>query len=185
MSPLETGFGYLAVAGTAIIWANVSAVLVNRVGVKPVMMFGMALLSVGLILFTQVSVDGSYWTDLFPGFLVIGLGMPFVFVPVTIAAVAGVSHDEAGLASGLINTSQQIGGALGIAVLSAIATSATSDAFAGGTAQPQALVDGFTRAFWVAAIAAAVGVAAIAVFVRRSELVQAAEPAAEPAPAAG
>ena len=113
MSPLETGFGYLAVAGTAIIWANVSAVLVNRVGVKPVMMVGMSLLCVGLIFFTQVSVDGSYWTDLFPGFLVIGLGMPFVFVPVTIAAVAGVSHDEAGLASGLINTSQQIGGALG------------------------------------------------------------------------
>ena len=163
MSPLETGFGYLAVAGTAIIWANVSAVLVNRVGVKPVMLVGMALLSVGLLLFTQVSVDGSYWTDLFPGFLVIGLGMPFVFVPVTIAAVAGVSHDQAGLASGLINTSQQIGGALGIAVLSAIATSATSDAIAGGTAQPQALVDGFTRAFWVAAIAAAVGVGAIAV----------------------
>jgi EmrB/QacA subfamily drug resistance transporter len=184
MSPLETGFGYLAVAGTAIIWANVSAVLVNRVGVKPVMLVGMSLLSVGLLLFTQVSVDGSYWADLFPGFLVIGLGMPFVFVPVTIAAVAGVSHDQAGLASGLINTSQQIGGALGIAVLSAIATSTTSDAISGGTAQPQALVDGFTRAFWVAAIAAAVGVAAIAIFVRRSELVQAADPAAEPSPAA-
>ena len=183
MSPLETGFGYLAVAGTAIIWANVSAMLVNRVGVKPVMLVGMALLSVGLLLFTQVSVDGSYWTDLFPGFLVIGLGMPFVFVPVTIAAVAGVSHDQAGLASGLINTSQQIGGALGIAVLSAIATSVTSDAVAGGTAQPQALVDGFTRAFWVAAIAAAVGVGAIAVFVRRSELAQPAEQG-EPAPAA-
>jgi EmrB/QacA subfamily drug resistance transporter len=184
MSPLETGFGYLAVAGTAIIWANVSAVLVNRVGVKPVLLIGMSLLSVGLLLFTQVSVDGSYWTDLFPGFLVIGLGMPFVFVPVTIAAVAGVSHDQMGLASGLINTSQQIGGALGIAVLSAIATSTTSDAISGGTAQPQALVDGFTRAFWVAAIAAAVGVAAIAIFVRRSELVQAGEAAAEPAPVA-
>ena len=184
MSPLETGFGYLAVAGTAIIWANVSAVLVNRVGVKPVLLIGMSLLSVGLLLFTQVSVDGSYWTDLFPGFLVIGLGMPFVFVPVTIAAVAGVSHDQMGLASGLINTSQQIGGALGIAVLSAIATSTTSDAISGGTAQPQALVDGFTRAFWVAAIAAAVGVAAIAIFVRRSELVQAGDAAAEPAPVA-
>jgi MFS family permease len=184
LSPLETGFGYLAVAGTAIIWANVSAVLVNRVGVKPVLLIGMSLLCVGLLLFTQVSVDGSYWTDLFPGFLVIGLGMPFVFVPVTIAAVAGVSHDQAGLASGLINTSQQIGGALGIAVLSAIATSVTSDALAGGTAQPQALVDGFTRAFWVAAIGAAVGVVAIAVFVRRSELVQASEQATEPAPVA-
>jgi EmrB/QacA subfamily drug resistance transporter len=170
LSPLETGFGYLAVAGTAIIWANVAAVLVNRVGVKPVMLVGMALLGVGLVLFTQVSVDGSYWADLFPGFLVIGLGMPFVFVPVTIAAVAGVSHDEAGLASGLINTSQQIGGALGIAVLSAIATSIADDNIASGTDPPQALVDGFTTAFWVAAAGAAVGVAAIAVFVRRSEL---------------
>jgi EmrB/QacA subfamily drug resistance transporter len=181
LSPLETGFGYLAVAGTAIIWANVSAMLVNRVGVKPVMLVGMSLLSVGLLLFTQVSVDGSYWADLFPGFLVIGLGMPFVFVPVTIAAVAGVSHDQAGLASGLINQSQQIGGALGIAVLSAIATSTTDNALADGTSQPQALVDGFTNAFWVAAVVAAVGVAAIAVFVRRSELAQA--PEAEPATA--
>jgi EmrB/QacA subfamily drug resistance transporter len=177
LSPLETGFGYLAVAGTAILWANVSALLVNRVGVKRVMLIGMALLSVGLLFFTQVSVDGSYWTDLFPGFLVIGLGMPFVFVPVTIAAVAGVSHDQAGLASGLINTSQQIGGALGIAVLSAIATSTTDDALAGGAATPQALVDGFTTAFWIAAAAAAVGVVAIAVFVRQSELAAHLEPA--------
>jgi EmrB/QacA subfamily drug resistance transporter len=178
LSPLETGFGYLAVAGTAIVWANVAAVLVNRVGVKPVMLAGMALLCVGLVFFTQVSAGGSYWSDLFPGFLVIGLGMPFVFVPVTIAAVAGVSHDDAGLASGLINTSQQIGGALGIAVLSAIATSVTEDGIAGGTAPPQALVDGFSTAFWVAAAGAAVGVAAIAVFVRRSELAQDAEAAA-------
>jgi len=181
LSPLETGFGYLAVAGTAIIWANVAAFLVNRGGVKGVLLVGMALLAVGLVFFAQVSVDGSYWSDLFPGFLVIGLGMPFVFVPVTIAAVAGVSHDQAGLASGLINTSQQIGGALGIAVLSAIATSITSDEMATGTDQAQALVDGFSTAFWVAAAGAAVGVAAIALFVRQSELAPQAEP--EPASA--
>ncbi len=184
LSPLETGFGYLAVAGTAILWANVAAVLVNRGGVKPVLLVGMSLLAVGLVTFTQISVDGSYWTDLFPGFLIIGLGMPFVFVPVTIAAVAGVSHDEAGLASGLINTSQQIGGALGIAVLSAIATSITSDAVATGTDQAQALVDGFAAAFWVGAAIAAVGVVAIAVFVRQSELAPQAEPEPAPAPAA-
>jgi EmrB/QacA subfamily drug resistance transporter len=182
MSPLETGFGYLAVAGTAIIWANVAAAIVNKVGgVKPVMLIGMSLFVVGLVYFSQVSVDGSYWTDLFPGFLVIGLGLPFVFVPVTIAALAGVSHDEAGLASGLINTSQQIGGALGIAVLSAIATNITSNAIETGTDQPQALVDGFTAAFWVAAAIAAVGVVAIAVFVKASELAPVLQPEPEPA----
>jgi EmrB/QacA subfamily drug resistance transporter len=182
MSPLETGFGYLAVAGTAIIWANVAAAIVNKVGgVKPVMLIGMSLFVVGLVYFSQVSVDGSYWTDLFPGFLVIGLGLPFVFVPVTIAALAGVSHDEAGLASGLINTSQQIGGALGIAVLSAIATNITSDAIKTGTDQPQALVDGFTTAFWVAAAIAAAGVVAIAVFVKASELAPVLQPEPEPA----
>jgi EmrB/QacA subfamily drug resistance transporter len=185
MSPLRTGLGYLAVAGTAILWANVAALLVNRVGVKPILMVGMALMGVGLVFFTQISADGSYWSDLFPGFLIIGLGMPFVFVPVTIAAVAGVSHDEAGLASGLINTSQQIGGALGIAVLAAVANHVTTSQAADGTAAAQAAVDGFTAAFWIAAAAAAVGVAAIAVFVRRSELVtgSAPEPEGEPATA--
>ena len=133
-SPLETGVGYLAVAGTAIIWANVAAAAVTRVGVKPALVFGMALMTVGLLYFTQVSVDGSYWTDLFPGFLIIGLGMPFAFVPITIAAVAGTKPQEAGLASGLINTSQQIGGAVGIAILSTIAVSTTTDDVAAGAA---------------------------------------------------
>jgi EmrB/QacA subfamily drug resistance transporter len=177
LSPLETGVGYLAVAGTSILWANVAAALVNRVGVKPILLAGMTLLGVGLVTFTQVSVGGSYWADLFPGFLIIGLGMPFVFVPVTIAAVAGVTQEQAGLASGLINTSQQIGGALGIAVLSAIATNVTTGALDTGASEPQALVDGFTAAFWVGAAAAAVGVVAIAVFVRQDELAANAEPA--------
>jgi energy-coupling factor transporter transmembrane protein EcfT len=181
-SAMKTGVAYLACAGTAIIWANVAAAIVNKVGgVKPVMLVGMSLFVVGLVYFAQVSVDGSYWSDLFPGFLVIGLGLPFVFVPVTIAALAGVSQDQAGLASGLINTSQQIGGALGIAILSAIATSITSDAVSTGTSQPQALVDGFTTAFWVAAAIAAVGVVAIAVFVRASELAPQLQPEPEPA----
>lgn len=181
MSPLETGFGYLAVAGTAILWANVAAMLTNRVGVKPILLAGMSLMGVGLLWFTQISVDGSYWTDLFPGFLLIGIGMPFVFVPVTIAALAGVSEDQAGLASGLINTSQQIGGALGIAVLAAIANRVTAAAVGDGTEAAQATVDGFAVAFWIAAAAAFVGVAAIAMLVRQSEIAPAGE--VEPAPA--
>ena len=132
-SPLETGVGYLAVAGTAVIWANVAAIAVNRVGVKPALIFGMAMLTLGLLYFTQVSVDGSYWSDLFPGFLIIGLAIPFAFVPITIAALAGTKPEEAGLASGLINTSQQIGGAVGIAILSTIAVTTTDDQLSSGT----------------------------------------------------
>jgi EmrB/QacA subfamily drug resistance transporter len=157
-SPLKTGVGYLAVAGTAIIWANVAAAAVTRVGVKPALVFGMSLMTVGLLYFTQVSVDGTYWKDLFPGFLIIGLGMPFAYVPIFIAAVAGTKPQEAGLASGLINTSQQIGGAVGIAILSTIAVTTTTDAITTGTQTPVALTDGFAAAFWAGAAIAFAGV---------------------------
>jgi EmrB/QacA subfamily drug resistance transporter len=170
LSPLETGVGYLAVAGTAIIWANVAAAAVTRVGVKPALVFGMSLMTVGLLYFTQVSVDGSYWADLFPGFLIIGLGMPFAFVAVTIAAVAGTKREEAGLASGLINTSQQIGGAVGIAILSTIAVSTTTDDLSQGVAQPVALTDGFQAAFWAGAAIAFAGVLVSLFLVRGRDL---------------
>jgi len=180
-SPLETGVGYLAVAGTAVIWANVAAAAVNRVGVKPALVFGMSLLTLGLLYFTQVSVDGSYWTDLFPGFLIIGLAIPFAFVPVTIAALAGTKPHEAGLASGLINTSQQIGGAVGIALLSTIAVSTTDNALSDGTAVPQALTDGFVNAFWAGAAIAFVGVLVSVFMVRGRDLQQQEVVVGEPA----
>jgi EmrB/QacA subfamily drug resistance transporter len=170
LSPLETGVGYLAVAGTAIIWANVAAAAVTRVGVKPALVFGMSLMTVGLLYFTQVSADGSYWSDLFPGFLIIGLGMPFAFVAITIAAVAGTKPQEAGLASGLINTSQQIGGAVGIAILSTIAVSTTTDDLSQGIAQPVALTDGFQNAFWAGAAIAFAGVLVSLFLVRGRDL---------------
>ena len=135
-SAMKTGVGYLAVAGTAIVWSAVAAQLVTRIGVKPVLAAGMTSLTAGLVYFTQVSVGGSYLGDLLPGFLLVGFGIGFSFVPISIAALAGVQPAEAGLASGLINTSQQIGGALGIAALSTIATSRTEDAVAAGTAFP-------------------------------------------------
>jgi MFS family permease len=115
-------------------------------------------------------VDGSYLGDLLPGFLVIGLGIGFAFVPISIAALAGVQPAEAGLASGLINTSQQIGGALGIAALSTIATTRTDDALSGGSALPAALVDGFQAAFLAGAGIAILGVIAGLVLIRRDEL---------------
>jgi EmrB/QacA subfamily drug resistance transporter len=169
-SPIQTGLAYLAVAGTAVIWANVAAAAVNKVGVKPALILGMSLLTVGLVYFTQVSVGGSYWADLFPGFLVLGLAIPFAFVPITIAALAGTKPQEAGLASGLVNTTQQIGGAVGIAILSTIAVSTTDDAVADGTAVPTALTDGFVNAFWAGAAIAFVGVLVSIFMVRGRDL---------------
>ena len=169
-SPLKTGMAYLAVAGTAIIWSTVAAQLVNRVGVKPVIAAGMGFLTAGLLWFTQVSVGGSYVDDLLPGFLLIAVGLGFSFVPISIAALAGVHASQAGLASGLFNTSQQIGGALGIAALSAIATSTTENGVASGTAVPQALTEGFETAFIWGGIIASLGILVALVLVRRSDL---------------
>jgi EmrB/QacA subfamily drug resistance transporter len=170
LSALRTGLGYLAVAGTAVVWANVAAQVVNRVGVKPTLIFGMSMLTLGLLSFTQVSAGGSYWADLFPGFLILGVAIPFAFVPITIAALAGTKPQEAGLASGLINTSQQVGGALGIALLSTIAVSTTDDEVAGGTALPTALTDGFVNAFWAGAAIAFAGVLVSVFLVRGRDL---------------
>jgi EmrB/QacA subfamily drug resistance transporter len=178
-SAMKTGVAYLAVAGTAIVWSAVAAQLVTRIGVKPVLVVGMTTLTAGLVYFTQVSVGGSYVGDLLPGFLLIGIGIGFAFVPISIAALAGVQASEAGLASGLINTSQQIGGALGIAALSTIATSQTDDKLAGGAALPTALVDGFSAAFAVGVVIAGLGIVAALTLIRRDELERA--PELEPA----
>src|SRR5438132_3010082 len=102
-SPMKTGVAYLAVAGSAILWSGVAAQLVNRVGVKPVLVAGMIALTSGLLYFTQISIGGSYLTDLLPGFLLVAIGIGFAFVPISIAAPAGVEPHQAGLASRLIN----------------------------------------------------------------------------------
>jgi EmrB/QacA subfamily drug resistance transporter len=171
-SAMKTGVGYLAVAGTAIFTSGIAAQLVTRIGVKPVLITGMTALTAGLVYFTQVSVGGSYLGDLLPGFLLIAVGIGFAFVPFSIAALAGVQAAEAGLASGLINTSQQIGGALGIAALSTIATSRTDDALAGGSTQAAALVTGFHGAFLAGVIIAGLGIVAALTLIRRDELEQ-------------
>ncbi len=171
-SPMKTGVAYLAVAGTAIFTSAIAAQLVTRIGVKPVLVVGMTSLTAGLVYFTQVSVGGSYLADLLPGFLLIAVGLGFSFVPISIAALAGIQPAEAGLASGLINTSQQIGGALGIAALSTIATSRTDDAIAGGSTQAAALVTGFHGAFVAGVILAAIGIVAALTLIRRDELEQ-------------
>src|SRR4029077_7068427 len=169
-SAMKTGLAYLAVAGTAIVWSGVAGQLVTRVGVKPVLVTGMTVLTAGLVFFTQVSVGGSYVGDLLPGFLLTGVGIGFSFVPISIAALTGGKAAEAGLASALINTPQQIGGALGIAALSTIATSQTQDALVSGSVLPQAMVDGSSSAFLVGAVVAALGVLAALTLIRSNEL---------------
>jgi EmrB/QacA subfamily drug resistance transporter len=178
LSAMQTGAGYLAVALTAIVAAGVAQALVTKAGVKPVMIVGVTLMGLGNLWFTQVSADGSYWVDLLPGFFAIGVGLGFSFVPMSIAALAGVVPQEAGLASGLFNTSQQIGGALGVAVFSTVATNKTSDLLAGGESQAAALTSGFTLAFWVAVGFAALALVATLTMIHREEL---GDVAAEPA----
>src|SRR5215204_2168207 len=128
-----------------------------------------------------LAVDGTYVANLLPGFLIIALGMALCFVPISIAALAGVARAEAGIASGLINTSQQIGGAVGIALLSTIAITRTENEVAAGTAVPHALTSGFQLAFWVGAGIAIAGVVAALVLIRQEEIAVAPEAAAVPA----
>jgi predicted MFS family arabinose efflux permease len=185
-SPLRTGFAYLLVAVTIIISAGASQVLVTRFGPRSVLATGMALLTLGLLWFTQVSVGGSYLVDLVPGFVLTGVGLGFSFVPDTIAALAGVRERDAGVASGLINTSQQIGGALGVAALVTVATTTTSDHLADAgirahqpLVQLSAATDGFQAAFLWAAVMAGIGIIATLVLVRppAADAVAAREPA--------
>ncbi len=169
-SPLKTGVGYLTVATTIILSAGASQAFVTKIGVRTVLAVGMGLTAIGLIYFTQVSVGGSYALDLVPGFLLTGAGLGFSFVPVSIAALVGVRYDEAGIASGIINTSQQVGGALGTAVLSTVAFTReasyiTSHFPYSASVQAHAAVDGFSIAFLVGAGVAAVGVVLTLLFI--------------------
>ena len=176
-SALKTGLTFLATAGTVIPVAGVSQALVTRIGVRPVMTVGLALIAGAMLWYAQIPVHGRFLGDLLPGYLLMGIGMAFAFIPVSIAALAGVAPQEAGLASGLINTSQQIGGALGVAIASTVAFTHVKTLLASGHSQPAALTSGFALAFWVLAAFAIVSVAVAAVFVRSSEVVVEAEEA--------
>jgi EmrB/QacA subfamily drug resistance transporter len=166
---LKAGLSYLPLAVGIIISAGVASQLVTKMGYKPVFAAGMILAAIGLIWFAQVDADGSYLGDiLFPS-LVVAVGLGFAFVPMMIAAVAGVEPSRAGLASGLINTSQQVGGALGLAILASVANSRTDSVMeASGGAQsalPQALTEGFQAAFLVGAGFAIVGAILVLVLI--------------------
>jgi EmrB/QacA subfamily drug resistance transporter len=163
---LKTGFAYLPLALNIIVSAGVASQLVTRVGFKPTLIVGLVLIAIGLVWFAQVSPTGSYLGDvLFPS-LVTAWGLGLAFVPVTIAAVTGTRPDEAGLASGLINTAQQVGGALGLAILAAVANARTDSVIASGVRNPAvALTEGFQNAFLVGAGFAVLGALLAAVMI--------------------
>jgi EmrB/QacA subfamily drug resistance transporter len=169
-SALKTGITFVATAGTAILWAGVAQALVTRIGPKRVMAIGFVGMIAGMLWYTQIPVHASYWSDLLPGYLLVGFALPFCFIPVSIAALAGVEQHEAGLASGLINTAQQIGGAIGVAVTSSVSITHFNHLIKTGHAFPGAFTSGSQWAFWVTVGVSVVGLAATLVLVRPAEL---------------
>jgi EmrB/QacA subfamily drug resistance transporter len=166
-SPIHAGLSYLPLAVTLIVAAGLGGQLVTRFGFKPILAVGMLLVALGLLWFSRVSVGGGFVGDILGPSLLAAIGLGFGFVTSTIAAVSGVEEREQGLASGLINTSQQIGGALGLAVLSTIATSRTDHVLASGASNlPGALTEGFQSAFLAGAVIAALGFVATLILIR-------------------
>ncbi len=168
-SALKTGVTFLATAGTTVIWAGVAQALATRYSPMPVIVIGMLVLAGSLVWYTQIPVDGHYWPDLLPAYLTFALGLAFAFVPVTIAALAQVSHQEAGLASGLINTNQQIGGAIGVALASTIFTSQAKSLLKTGHTPAEAFTSGYQHAFWALAAISLVGAVVAFVLLRGTE----------------
>jgi EmrB/QacA subfamily drug resistance transporter len=168
-SAIKAGLSYLPLAVGIIVSAGIASQLTTRIGFKPVLATGMGLIAAGLIWFSQVSVGGGFVTDILGPSLLAAVGLGFAFVPQTIAAVAGVRDHEAGLASGLINTSQQVGGALGLAVLATIANSRSEDLFAEGSGRATALTEGFQSAFLAGAGIAILGLIAVLTLIRNRD----------------
>jgi EmrB/QacA subfamily drug resistance transporter len=170
-SPIKAGLSYLPLSIAIIVSAGVASQLVTRIGFKPVLAMGMIFIASGLGWFSQVSVGGGFTTDILGPSVLAAIGLGFSFVPTTIAAVSGVREREMGLASGLINTSQQIGGALGLAVLASIATSRTTEitGTTQGSPSPDALVEGFQAAFFGGACIALLGFVLTLVLIRTSD----------------
>lgn len=173
-TPVQAGLAFLPLTAGIILFSFAAQQLIGRIGVKPVALTGMFVAAIGLLLLARIPVDGSYASDVLPGILVMAAGLGLTFVPMTLIATTGVSDADAGLASGLFNSSQQIGGALGLAILSTVAASTTADALPDGAPtaanQASALVDGFQAAFAVGAGLMLVGVLITAIFVRRRDV---------------
>ncbi len=160
-SALKTGVAYIGLTLTIIVFSGVAQALATRIGVRPVLSAGMFVAAAALVLYSQLPVHGHYFWDLFPAFILSGLGLALSFVPMSIGALTGVTGEEAGVASGLITTSQQVGGAIGVAVATTVATTYTAhyvNAHAGVLAfSGAALTHGFQVTFYVLAALAIAG----------------------------
>jgi len=163
-SAIKAGLSYLPLAVSIILSAGIASQLVTKVGFKPILATGMVLIAAGLVWFSQISTDGSFLSDILGPSLLAAVGLGFSFVPVTIAAVSGIPDHEQGLASGLINTSQQVGGALGLAILAAVSSSVT-----GNSIDPEVLTEGFQDAFLVGAAFAVLGLIATLFLIRNRD----------------
>jgi MFS family permease len=183
-SALKAGLAWLATSLTSVAFAGLSQALVTRGPAKLVMAAGMAMIGGGILWATQVTVHGTFWASLAGPWAIVGIGTAFAFIPVSIAALAGVAEHEAGLASGLLNTTQQLGGAIGVAVASTLAATHATTLLHQGAAPAAALTSGFQWAFWACG---AIGLAAVPVtflLVRRHELaIAVASASAKPQPA--
>jgi EmrB/QacA subfamily drug resistance transporter len=184
-SPLKTGVAWLTASLTSVACAGLSQMLVTRTSAKVVMAFGMGLIGGGILWATQIPAHGNFWHDLAGPFFVAGMGTAFSFIPVSIGALAGVVERDAGVASGLLNTSQQLGGAIGVAVASSIAATHFSSLIAGGHSAAAALTGGFQWALWICGLTALAAIPVTLLLIRKAEMARAvASQSLEPATAA-
>jgi EmrB/QacA subfamily drug resistance transporter len=184
-SPLKGGLTWLVSSLASVAFAGLSQLIVTRRSPKVVMALGMTLIAAGIFWATQVPVHGQFWADLFGPLLVVGIGTAFAFIPISIGALSGVTEQEAGLASGLVYTSQELGGAIGIAIASSVAATQYKTLLHGGSTVHAALTGGFHQALWVLGAIAVIAVPAVFALVRRDRRSAATAQAAvlEPQPA--
>jgi fucose permease len=177
-SAIRGGVAFAAFALTVVVVSNVAQIVVGRIGVRPTLTLGLVVSAASVALLTRLPVEGHYFWDLFPAFVLGGAGMGLSFVPVTIASLTGVDRSDAGVASGLINTSRQIGGAIGLAAVSAIAATSTRNyvsAHAVSASSGAALDHGFQTALYVLTAVLLLGAVIAATFVRSAPRVARAE----------
>jgi len=171
-SAIKTGITFVATAGTAVVAAGIAQALTTRFGPKPIIAIGLVLLTAAMVWYAHIPVHGSFASDLLPGYVLVGVGIAFAYVPVSIASLAGVAEREAGLASGLINTSQQIGGAIGTAIASTIFISHFKSLRIEGKSFAEAHTGGYAWAFWGLAVIGVLALIAALTLIRREEMAE-------------